>query len=107
MEETWRRACATYMEESIAEPTEHDRREEPGSRNPMVGNGHWGSRHWRTKSFSTRSGRFSTRYGKRTFWVSATVSGQDADNKMLWTRCGWESCGRKWTGFWISTFDLF
>src|SRR5260370_32667674 len=100
------------MEESIAEPIEHDRREEPGSRNPMVGNGHWESRHWRTKSFSTRSGRFSTRYGKRTFWVSATDSGQDADNKMHWakprvrayawavalhnwTRCGWESCGIK------------
>src|SRR6266480_1338523 len=32
MEETWRRAYATYMEESIAEPIEHDRREEPGSK---------------------------------------------------------------------------
>src|SRR5438876_8401489 len=48
MEETWRYNLATYMEESIAEPIEHDRREEPGSRNLMVGNGRWGSRHWRT-----------------------------------------------------------
>lgn len=39
--------------------------------------------------------RFSTKYGKRTFWVSATDSARDADRKMHWTRCGWGSCARK------------
>ena len=34
---------------------------------PMAANGHWGSRRWRTRSSSTRWGRFSTRSGKRTF----------------------------------------
>src|SRR5258708_1560903 len=51
------------MEESIAEPIEHDRREEPGSRNPMVGNGHWESRRWRTKSSSTRLWKYSANLG--------------------------------------------
>jgi group II intron reverse transcriptase/maturase len=35
----------------------------------MVGNGHWGSRRWRTKSSRRRWCKFSTRYGKRIFWI--------------------------------------
>ena len=34
-----------------------------------------GSRHWKIRSSSTRWERYSTRYGKRTFWASATDSG--------------------------------
>jgi RNA-directed DNA polymerase len=39
----------------------------------MGGNDHWGSRRWKTKSSSTRWERFSTRYGKRTFWALVRI----------------------------------
>ena len=44
----------------------------------MGGNGHWESRRWKTKSHSTRWCRFSTRSGKRTFWIFRTGSGRGA-----------------------------
>src|SRR6516165_5237628 len=74
MDETWRYGSPTCMDESIAEHIERNRREESGFRRPMGGSVRWGSRHWRTKSSSTRSGRSSTKSGKRTFWATATDS---------------------------------
>ena len=41
---------------------------------PVVG----GWRRWKTKSYSTRWCRFSTRSGKRTFWIFHTGSGRGA-----------------------------
>ena len=44
-------------------------------RKPMVGNGHWGSQRWRTRSSSMLWSRSSTRFMKRTsgflLWLSA------------------------------------
>jgi hypothetical protein len=55
------------MDESIAEHIERNRREESGYRKPMGGSVRRGSRHWRTKSSSTRSGQSSTKSGKEDF----------------------------------------
>src|SRR6266542_1770455 len=95
MQKTWRDGSRTCMDESIAEHSERHRRGESGYPKPMAGSGHGGSRRWRTKASSTRWGRFSTQYGKRTYWASATGSGRGADSQMRWTRCGWEWCARK------------
>src|SRR5215471_18455210 len=61
MDETWRHGYPTCMDESIAEHIKRSRREESGFRKPTGDNVRWESRHWRTKSSSTRSERFSTR----------------------------------------------
>src|SRR5581483_629998 len=107
MDKTWRYGWPTCMDESIAEYIKRNRREESGFRNRTGGNVRWESRHWRTKSSSTRSERSSTRYGKRIFWATVTDSGPDAVSMMRWMRCGSASCAREWTGSWISTSDLF
>jgi len=44
----------TYMDESTEERIERYHHEESGSRKAMEGNDHWESRHWRTRSSSTR-----------------------------------------------------
>src|SRR5450759_4454658 len=107
MERTWRDAWRIYTEESIAGHIERSRHGEAGSRRLMGDSDHWGSRRRRTKSSSTRSERYSARYGKRTSRDSATDSDEDADSMMHWTRYGWESCARRWAGFWISTSEPF
>src|SRR5215469_18245888 len=86
MEETWRLGWPTCMDESIVEHIKRSLREESGYRKPTGGNVRWESRHWRIRSSSTRSGQSSTRYGKRTFWASATDSGRGVDSMMRWTR---------------------
>jgi len=47
----------------------------------MAGNGHWGSRRWKTKSPSPRWYRFSTRSGKRTSWIFRTGSVRGEANR--------------------------
>src|SRR3984957_8033843 len=66
------------MDESIAGHIMPNRHEESGSTKTMVGNGHWELPRWRTRSSRQRWCRFSTRSGKRTFWVFRTGSGQGA-----------------------------
>ena len=87
MDESWRRDYATCTDGSIAGRTKRDHHEESGSRKPMEGNDHWESRRWRTRSSSRRWGRFSTRFGRRTFWAVRMVSGQGAASMMRWTPC--------------------
>ena len=62
-------------------------RGESGYKNPMEGNDHWALRRWKTKSYSTRWGQCSTRFGERTFWAFRTVSGRGAASTMHWMRC--------------------
>ena len=52
-------------------------------------------------------GEVLSQISERTFKDSATVFDQDAGSMMHWTRYGWESCARRWAGFWTSTSDPF
>src|SRR5271163_4717786 len=69
------------MDGSIVGHITRNRHAESGSTKPMGGNGHWGSQRWRTRSSRRRWCRFSTRSGKRTFWISRTGSGRGADSR--------------------------
>jgi hypothetical protein len=91
----WKAGSPTCTAESTVALIGRSRREEFSYRNRMVGNGHSGSRPWRTRLFNRLWSRSSTRFMKRTFGVSRTASGQSVASIKRWMRCTSRSRGRR------------